>query len=186
MTPSVETRLQAIAGALEHLIIPALAASDADPIVQEQASLSLGHLHIIAMQLPRLDAYHDICLREQLRTGRELLGAASGGEATTTASSALEAAISKAESHLGDRSQAKEGRNLVAGAISQLVIASSMDGDPGFIRASQDILIDHGLRQTRRDRAWYGPTGLDPFAASLPSIPQLMADEEASLCEEAA
>lgn len=181
MTPSVETRLKAIAGALEHLIIPALAAADADPIVQEQASLSLGHLQVIARQMPCLDRYHDICLREQLRTGRELLACAAGGEVTRTATIELASALKLAQADLSDRSLAKDGRNRVAGAISQLVIASSHDGDPAFIRLSQDILISHGERQSARDRAWYGPTGLDPFAASLPSIEELIKHEEAAI-----
>lgn len=184
MTPSVETRLRAIAGALEHLIIPALAEANADPIVLEQASLSLGHLQIIAMQLPERDAYHDICLREQLRTGAELLACATGGDATTSAASALCEAMAEAKAHMADRSRAKEGRNRVAGAISQLVIASSMDGDAECIRASQTVLIDHGLRQSRRDRAWYKPTGLDPFVADLPSIAELMAEERRALKQE--
>jgi hypothetical protein len=144
MTPSVETRLRAIAGALEHLIIPALAEANADPIVQEQASLSLGHLQIIAMQLPERDAYHDICLREQLRTGAELLACATGGDATTSAASALYEAMAEAKAHMADRSRAKEGRNRVAGAIAQLVIASSMDGDADYIGASQTACASRG------------------------------------------
>ena len=54
MTPSIETRLKAIIGALEHLVLPALA--NADSIVQEQAALSLGHLKIIVMQVDDLAA----------------------------------------------------------------------------------------------------------------------------------
>lgn len=181
MTPSVETRLNAISGALEYLIIPALAKANADPIVQEQAGLSLGHLQILARQLPHLDSYHDICLREQLRTGREMLACAEGGDATRLAAKALTAAMMTAEASLADRSLAKESRNRVAGAISDLVIASSVDGNEAFIRASQDVLIEHGLRQSKRDRAWYGPTGLDPFAAALPSIDDMMRLEEAAL-----
>ncbi len=181
MTPSVETRLRAIAGALEHLIIPALAEANADPIVQEQASLSLGHLQIIAMQLPELDAYHDICLREQLRTGDALLACATGEDATKSAAATLAEAMADAMAHMADRSRAKDGRNRVAGAISQFVIASSMDGDADCIRASQTVLIDHGLRQSRRDRAWYKSTGLDPFAADLPSIAALMEEDRHAL-----
>ena len=179
MTPSVDTRLTAIIGTLEHLVLPALAG--ADPIVQEQAALALGHLRIIRMQLPHLVTYHLICLNEQLRTGRDLLACAAGGEATQGAVRALESAMAEAQDRFGDGSVARDDRNRVAGAIEQLIIASSLDGTPAFIAASQDLLIDHGFRQSARDRAWYGPTGLDPRAASLPSIEALIAGERGTL-----
>lgn len=185
MTPSIETRIGAIIGALEHLVIPALACADADSIVQEQAGLALGHLKIIAMQLPLVDTYHQICLAEQLRLGRELLASVAGGEQTMAAAALLADAVAAASARFGDGSTAREDRHAVAGANSQLVIASSRDGSPAFIRASQEALIAHGERQSARDRAWYGPTGLDPFTADLPSIPEMVAAERAALQEQA-
>lgn len=179
MTPSVDTRLTAIIGTLEHLVLPALAG--ADPIVQEQAALALGHLRIIRTQLPHLDAYHLICLNEQVRTGRDLLACAAGGEQTRGAASALEATVDAIQSRAADGSVARDDRNRVAAAIEQLIIASSRDGTPAFIEASQDLLIDHGFRQSARDRAWFGPTGLDPRASSLPSIEALIAAERGTI-----
>ena len=173
MTPTIETRIGAIIGALEHLVLPALV--NADSIVQEQAGLALGHLKIIAMQIPLVETYHAICLAEQLRLGRDLLTCAEGGEATTAAAAALADAVAAAGS--GDT---RADRHMVAHANSQLVIASSVDGTPAFITASQEVLIEHGLRQSARDRAWYGPTGLDPFAAGLPSMEDMIATEQAA------
>lgn len=180
MTPTIETRINAIIGALEHLVLPALA--NADSIVQEQAGLALGHLKIIAMQLPLIETYHAICLAEQIRLGRELLACAEGGEATTAAGAALSEAVTAAAAGSGD---VRAYRHMVAHANSQMVIASSLDGTPAFIKASQEVLIQHGLRQSARDRAWYGPTGLDPFAAGLPSMDEMVAAERAALKEEA-
>lgn len=182
MTPSIETRIRAIIGALEHLVVPALA--EADSIVQEQAGLALAHLKIIEQQLPFVDTYHTICLAEQLRLGRKLLACAAGGVATMAAAAALAAAVDAATARLGHDAAAREDRHAVAGANSQLVIASSLDGTPAFITASQEVLIAHGLRQSARDRAWYGPTGLDPFGAGLPSIPEMVTAERTALQEE--
>ncbi len=183
MTPSIETRLKAIIGALEHLVLPALA--NADSIVQEQAALSLGHLKIIVMQLPHVDLHHAMCLAEQLSLGRDLLSCVEGGSQTTAAADALRETVAGAADG-GNAKPARDLRNTVAMSISALVIASSIDASPAFLTASQDILIDHGLRQSRRDRAWYGPTGLDPFVAELPSIEELVAEERAELNREAA
>lgn len=181
MTPSIETRIGAIIGALEHLVLPALA--NADSIVQEQAGLALGHLKIIAVQLPLVDSYHQICLAEQLRLGRELLACAEGGETTMAATALLAVAAAEATARFGEGTAVREDRHRVARAISQLVIASSRDGSAAFIAASQEALIAHGLRQSARDRAWYGPTMLDPWVAEVPSIPDMVAAERAAVAE---
>lgn len=175
MTPSFDTRLQAIIGALEHMVMPALAG--ADSLVQEQAGLALAHLKIIRDQLPHGDDYHLICLKEMIETGEALASEAAGDAATTGAARALDAATQRARARFGDIFVVWEDRNAVAHAIDALIVASSVDGAAAFISSSQELLLEHGLRQSRRDRAWYGATGLDPDRDELGSIDALITSE---------
>lgn len=175
MTPTIDTRLLAIIGALEHLVLPALA--NADSLVQEQAGLSLAHLKIIRSQLPLIEDYHRICLREMEETGAALLAVASGGAITRAATEGLSGALAETAQPGSD---AAIRRHAVGAAIDALIIASSHDGDRAFLDQSKEIVIEHAFRQSRRDRTWYGATGLDPDRAELGTIEEMVAAERIS------
>jgi hypothetical protein len=67
-------------------------------------------------------------------------------------------------------------RNAVASAVDVLLRASGVDGDPEFRAVSQRLVVAHGARQSTRDRAWFALCGMDPDAATLPSIPELVGE----------
>jgi hypothetical protein len=173
MTPDIGTRLGAITRALQQVVIPALPADQVLAI--EQAALCLGHLGIIAEQLPYVGQYDAACLADMTGLAEQLIEASAGGPRTDAATEVLRDLIAGAgTSPAGVTATAKDQRNALAAAIDALIWASGLDAEPGFAAASHALVLEHGTRQSFRDRAWFRSSGLDPDRATLPSIPELL------------
>lgn len=181
MTPDLGTRLDTIVRALEQVVVPALPLDEV--LAVEQATLCIGHLAMLREQYRHLADYEALCLADMTALGGELAGAASGGLKTTEAAAALREAVGSSTADV--RSAAEAGpaasaahrrRNVVAAAVDALLLASARDADPEFHAVSQRLVVAHGLRQSARDRAWFRDCGMDPEAATLPSIPELVGE----------
>jgi hypothetical protein len=172
MTPDIPMRLGTIARALQQVVIPALPADQVLAI--EQATLCLGHLGIIGQQLDHVADYEAVCLVDMTDLAEQLVGASAGGSRTQAATEALREVIARADASPGSAATPKDRRNALAAAIDQLIRAGGVDGEPAFLAASRRLVLEHGTRQSYRDRAWFRASGLDPDRASLPSIPELL------------
>lgn len=173
MTPDIGMRLGTIARALQQVVIPALPADQVLAI--EQATLCLGHLGVIAEQLDYAADYDAVCLTAMTELAEQLVEAAGGGPKTQAAAETLRDLVTRSGASPDDAAAtAKEQRNALAGGIDTLIGASGLDGDAGFVAASQRLVLEHGARQSFRDRAWFRGSGLDPDRARLPGIPELL------------
>jgi hypothetical protein len=177
MTPDIGMRLGTIARALQQVVIPALAADQVLAI--EQATMCLGHLGIIGEQLGYVADYEASCLADMTALAADLVAASAGGAHTQEATEELRDLVNQAGSSPDDVSATvKNQRNALAGGIDRLIRASGRDGDADFLAASQNLVLEHGTRQSFRDRAWFRGYGLDPDRASLPSIPELLEQDD--------
>jgi hypothetical protein len=175
MTPDIGMRLDTIARALQQVVIPALPADQVLAI--EQATLSLAHLGIIGEQLSYVADYEAAGLADMTGLAEQLVAASAGGPETQAATEALRDVLARAGASPDDAAAtAKDRRNALAAAIDSVIRASGLDGDAEFVAASQRLVLEHGTRQSFRDRAWFRASGLDPDRAALPSIPELLGE----------
>jgi hypothetical protein len=169
VTPDFDVRLQSVIKALEQVILPAV--DPANPLALEQAALAIGHLHMMRGQLPYLSDYVNLCRDEIARLGESLTAIAAGGAETLAAAVALAQALRGAADPALPPAQ---GRELIAQAVDALIRASGVDGSETFRDESENLVLDYGIRQTSRDRAWFKASGLDPDCAKLPSAAEIL------------
>ena len=186
MTPDLGTRLDTVATALQYVIIPAL--PDDEVLALEQATLCIAQVNVAREQYQHLADYETLCFADLAAVAGDMVTAADGGPKTTTAAAALRQVISgvdgptpEAPSPAGAltgpaKSATQRRRNAVAAAIDVLLRAGAVDGTVEFRTSSQRLIVAHGARQCTRDRAWFRSCGMDPEAATLPTIPELLAE----------
>lgn len=176
MTPDPATRLSSVARALEQVVLPALPADET--LAQEQARLCLGHVAMLIGQYRHLADYDALCLTAMVELATRLAEQAAGGPHTESAATDLRRAVSSAsdpgDTAAGAAADARTRRNAVAGAVDDLLRASAEDGTDAFRSVSHELVLDHGTRQSYRDRVWFRASGLDPEQATLPDIPELL------------
>jgi hypothetical protein len=182
VTPDIGTRLATISMALRQVVIPALPPNEVLAI--EQATLCVGHLGVLSEQYNYLADYETLCLTEMAGLGQQLADAVSSpgesvaseisGDETRAAADRLRQVVAEAGTLAAPAHTRRERRNQIASAIDELLMASLTDGSPGFVAASERLVVAHGEQQTLRDRAWFQHTGMDPDRAALPSIPDLI------------
>ena len=171
MTPDFGIRLHSIARSLEYVILPALDASNS--LAHEQLAIALGHLAVLQQQWQYQADYLAQCLAEMYPLGHALAKAAEGGSATDAARHALGAEIDRQPS-TAPLFTATERHDVVAHAVDTLIIAGHRDGRDKFRRELRQLVLDHGARQSLRDRVWFAATGLDPARANFPEIRALV------------
>ena len=159
------------------MILPAV--DPHNPLAREQAALAIGHLHIIRGQWPYMADYIARCLADIVKLGQDLLQVTNGGPATLDAAMALKAALAEAtHAKDGPSTTISQQRDAIAVAVDALINASAVDGSTAFRDSSENIVLDYGIHQTSRDRAWFKASGLDPDCAKLPSHAELLAGPE--------
>ncbi|MET0984171.1 MAG: hypothetical protein ABW034_02080 [Steroidobacteraceae bacterium] len=173
MTPDIDVRLQSVIKAIEQVILPAVDPNN--PLAREQATVAIGHLQMIRGQWQYLTDYVAGCLLDLTRLGFALIGAADGGARTVAAAAALDSHLSTADSAQHEPSYTlSRRRETIAVRIDDLIKASAVDGSAKFREECEDLVLDYGVRQTERDRAWYKASGLDPDYANLPAPAELV------------
>lgn len=169
MTPSIDVRIASMVRTLGDIIIPAIDPDNS--LAREQAALLHGHLRMLVEQLPHVAAYEQLCLDDMHAVAGELTGTASGGIKTHEAARQLKDACANTER----QSDQKAGYHRIGFALEELITAAGIDGDAAFRKTLGTAVLQHSLRQTRRERSWFAMTGLDIFKADLPSIPEMVA-----------
>lgn len=154
MTPDFGIRLHSIARSLEYVILPALDASNS--LAHEQLAIALGHLAVLQQQWQYQADYLAQCLAEMYQLGHAL-----GAEIDRQPSTA-------------PLFTATERHDVVAHAVDTLIIAGHRDGSDKFRRELRQLVLDHGARQSLRDRVWFAATGFDPARANFPEIRALV------------
>lgn len=177
MTPDLDTRLNTVVTALQQVVIPALPATEV--LALEQATLCIGQLNVLAEQYQHLGDYQALCLADISSLGAALADSAEGGPATTSAAGALrqtlrEAGTRAARTSALSASADRERRTMIAHAVEALIKGSAEDGSEEFLGKSRQLIVEHGKRQSARDRSWFRGCGMDPDADLLPSIPEMI------------
>jgi hypothetical protein len=95
MTPNVDERLASVVRALSEVILPHLPPEAS--LAQEQVHLCIGHLQILRAQFDAVPAFEREELGDALAVARDLAGAVTGGEVTTAALAAMNAAVDAAD-----------------------------------------------------------------------------------------
>lgn len=111
--------------------------------------------------------------------GHALVKAAEGGSATDAASNVLRAELDRQPS-TAPAFTATEQHDVVANAVTTLIIASHRDGSDTFRREMRQLVLEHGARQALRDRIWFAATCFDPARADFPEIRALVTGEIAA------
>ncbi|HZZ49568.1 MAG TPA: hypothetical protein VFE65_21995 [Pseudonocardia sp.] len=174
MTPDLGTRLDTVITALHQVVIPALPADQV--LAREQATLCIGQLTVLAQQYRHVADYEALCLAEMTDLATTLLADVTGGAATTQAAADLRTCLQDGETMPGPvpTTPVHQRRNAIAGRIDELLRAAGRDGTEAFRRLTETSVLEHGARQAARDRAWFQACGMDPDAATLPTIPELL------------
>lgn len=154
MTPNVDERLASVVRALSEVILPHLPPEAS--LAQEQVHLCIGHLQILRAQFDAVPAFEREELDDAIAVVRDLAGAVAGGEQTTAALTALNAAVAAA-----DGSDVRGQRAAVLEAVDALVKAVSADGSSNAKAALPGVILKHETPRTLKDRQWFAPFGFD-------------------------
>jgi hypothetical protein len=165
--PDIDLRIQSIVKTLQDIVLPAVAENEQQ--AREQVALVMGHLGIIQSQWKvalkfELGTYDGLC-----NLAREVRALVSDHALQQEIDAALVAATTL------DRSDYDAVSREVkrAGAMLDRVIddkhASRLD--PELFAA----VLAYGDREAWRNRAWFAGSQIDPGAADLPSIEDLIA-----------
>lgn len=154
MTPNVDERLASVVRALSEVILPHLPPEAS--LAQEQVHLCIGHLQILRAQFDAVPAFEREELDDAIAVARDLAGAVAGGEQTTAALTALNAAVAAA-----DGSDVRGQRAAVLEAVDALVKAVSADGSSNAKAALPGVILKHETPRTLKDRQWFAPFGFD-------------------------
>lgn len=175
MTPDVDTRLTTVALALREIVLPAIPSSEV--LAREQVDVVLGHLAVFAEQYRHVTDYEAMCLTDMASLGEALVEVAGGSEEVAHAAQKLRAVLEGPSPLQTNSSQsmsrAHQKRNAIGQAVDALLFAGAEGGSPEFKAKAQRLVIEHGKRQSDRDRAWFRSYGMDPSVATLPDIPEL-------------
>lgn len=174
MTPDLGTRLDTVITALRQVVIPALPADEV--LAREQATLCIGQLTVLAQQYRHVADYEALCLAEMSALAATLLADAAGGPDTTRAAVDLRTCLEQGETVPGPvpTTPVHQRRNAIAARIDELLRAAGRDGTDAFRALTERVVVEHGARQAGRDRSWFRACGMDPDAATLPTIPELL------------
>lgn len=167
MNPDLDLRLKSVLKALSDVILPALPATER--LARDQANLVIGHLTIIAEQWQHALSFE----LQNLAQSCLLAGELAGMNFDSTLGDDLSAALSTATAV--DRSDYQAVTEIHRGlktVIDRLISADhhSAPMPPAVL----DAVLRYNHRRAPRERVWHRAAGLDPDAASLPSIAALL------------
>jgi hypothetical protein len=168
MTPDPVVRLQSVIHTLEHVIVPAVDATNL--LAVEQCGVTLAQLQMLLAHLPLIEDYHRSCADDIAETVLALPEAA-GGARTLAAASRLSGVAGADTRSGGDRLFYHD----VGRAVDALLRAVAADGDAGYRAEVEKNIFAFSRRQSLRSRAWFRDSGFDPDPASLPPVSELIA-----------
>ena len=154
MLPTVEERLDSVIRALSEVVIAGLPAEA--KLAREQVQLSIGHLTILRDQIAIFPSIEREELDDAVRFATDLLRVTQGGERVQASRKGLEKLVS-AESD----GPAAERCRVINSAISDLVEASCIDGDPETRTASRSVVLRHETATSNKHRSLLKCYGFD-------------------------
>ena len=166
MIPDIELRLDSVRRALTEVILPAIDAGNSLAI--EQTMLAIGHIGMIMGQADNAADYVAICFVDLAQTMADLPGAV---EADTQAAAA---ALSAALSLPGQGEDGRAAYRTATGALEYLIRTADGDGNTKFRHELRRRVLAFTKRQAGRERSWFGASGFDPDARTLPSIADMI------------
>jgi hypothetical protein len=171
VNPSTDVRIDSMIRALSDFVIPDLPAGGTGA---QQAALVLGHLHVLRGQIDLVAPFEEFELRQTVTQAQSLIEVSEGGERTTAAAAALEAALAEVDDR--DPGRVRGSAERLRGRIEELLRASAEDGTPaaeervqGVVVASERVLAD-AYRSLFAGNGW--ESGDD---AGLPDLDKLLA-----------
>lgn len=169
MIPDIELRLDSVRRALTEVILPAIDADNSLAI--EQTMLAIGHIGMIIGQSDKVAEYVAICFADLAGTMADLPPAT--GQDTAAAAAALAAALPLPEQGTDCRAAYRSA----SAALEHLIRTADGDGETPFRRDLHQRVLGFTKRQSRRERSWFGASGFDPDARTLPSIADMISAE---------
>ena len=173
MIPDIELRLDSVRRALTEVILPAIDAGNSLAI--EQTMLAIGHIGMIIGQADNVANYVAICFADLAETMADLPPAA--GPKTATAAEALAAALPMPE----QAADCRAAYRTATAALEHLIRTADGEGDTAFRRELHQRVLAFTKRQSRRERSWFGASGFDPDARTLPSIAEMISAERETI-----
>ena len=166
MNPDIDLRLKSVLKALSDVILPALPASER--LARDQANLVIGHLTIIAEQWQYALNFE----LENLAQACALAGELAGMNFDSALGDDLIAALSAAAAVDRNNYQAVTAIHRALKTLIDALIAADHHSAP-MPPALLDAVLRYNRCRAPRERVWHRGAGLDPDAASLPSIASL-------------
>jgi len=159
MTDHTPNSLRAVITSLREIVGPSV--DPADPLAQQQLTLSLAYLEFLGSRLAYLPARDRFELEHHLGLAAGVVDALGDGETAWAAE--LCAAMSEGQRILGTAGTAgsavRNATAVIAAHISQIVESDLTEG----VRKKLEVAIVQGsARRIEFDRAWYAPMGFDP------------------------
>lgn len=172
MTPSVDARLASMITAISKTIIPAI--PDDESLAREQASLLLGHLHMLRGQIDHSVRYEAFALMGIKRLAQLLVEQADGvGARASAAIERLRGALAGIPA-TPSPSDVRDATTALGAAIEDLIDRGLDDASPAFSAYAAGQVIMHDREWAMNDRAWFAGAGFDPARETLPDIADLM------------
>jgi hypothetical protein len=165
MLPNIDVRLANCIKALEQVIIPSLPGGER--VAREQALLVIGHLRMIGSQWKQALRFETTSLEAMADLARQI--AASDPKFKGELAAAL-ATVESVDHRDIDAVEAAICR--VGTAIDRAILGE--DGCAALSPAAFTAILDYAEKQALRERAWFKLCGLDPDAADLPAIAEVL------------
>lgn len=169
MIPDIELRLDSVRRALTEVILPAIDAGNSLAI--EQTMLAIGHIGMIMGQADSVADYVSICFADLVETMADLPPA--DGPKTAAAAATFAAALPVP----AQDADCRAAYRTASAALEHLIRTADGDGDTAFRRELHQRVLAFTKRQSLRERSWFGASGFDPDARTLPSIAEMISAE---------
>lgn len=173
-----EVQIASMLKAMQDVVIPALAASNNKPAV-EQAQLVAGMLNLMGSQLPVQFAFDRDELARLLASADALKAIETGDGAARQSLQALSAASDEAAQVLRecrrDPAELLGAVRSVRESICQVVDSLALGGEAASQLTAEKILLAMSKEQLLRDRSLVKLQGWEPDPAAVPAIGQLLA-----------
>lgn len=173
MQPSIDLRIASMMRALADVILPAVAH---DSFATEQATLLLGHLHVLRTQADHAPRYEALMLRAVRALAGGLAAQAQGGPKTQAAADRLRALTAE---EAGTPVAVRDLHERTNAAIEALVLAVWEDGAADCRATVMRTVVAFGRDMASCERSWFAGIGFEGAGSGLDDMATMLAGLEA-------
>jgi hypothetical protein len=177
MVPDFRLRIQSMLRAMQEVVIPAIPASE--KLAQDQASIIIGNLKLMAEQHDKLYRYELVELREYAQLVSQLIEAAGGGASTDAACDAARQELQKSAgvraSFIPTQDELAALTRGMKQAADMILRAAYEDGEPQFRHAAAALVMKQSEKQITRERSWFRAAGFELEPEKLPPLDGVLA-----------